>query len=118
MDRVTLPDAAWRQRAGLAQLVDVLGAAEGETRIVGGAVRDTLLGIGLHIADVDLATRHPPQAVLARLRKAGIKAVPNGLAHGTLTEVIAHGLDAGTTLAPADSHAGQEDAGEGKGVLG
>src|SRR3546814_9929767 len=52
MDRVTLPDAAWRQRAGLAQLVDVLGAAAGETRIVGGAVRDTLLGIGLDIADV------------------------------------------------------------------
>src|SRR3546814_9999887 len=80
--RVTLPDAALVQRAGLAQLVDVLGAAAGETRIVGGAVRDTLLGIGLEIADVDLATRHPPQAVLDRLRKAGIKAVPTGLEIG------------------------------------
>src|SRR3546814_12189663 len=68
-----------------------LGAAAGETRIVGGAVRDTLLGIGLDIADVDLATRHPPQAVLDRLRKAGIKAVPTGLAHGTIPAVIDRG---------------------------
>src|SRR3546814_19372190 len=75
-----------------------LGAAAGETRIVGGAVRDTLLGIGLDIADVDLATRHPPQAVLDRLRKAGIKAVPTGLAHGTITAVIDSGPVEVTTL--------------------
>ncbi|RIA43610.1 poly(A) polymerase [Hephaestia caeni] len=98
MDRVTLPDAAWRRRAGLAQLVDVLGAAGGETRIVGGAVRDTLLGIGLDVADVDLATRHPPQEVLDRLRTAGIKAVPTGLAHGTITAVLDSGPVEVTTL--------------------
>src|SRR3546814_9082904 len=85
MDRVTLPDAAWRQRAGLAQLVDVLGAAAGEPRIVGGAVRDTLLGIGLDIADVDPATRHQPQPVLDRLRQAGITALPTGLVPVTIT---------------------------------
>src|SRR3546814_17540725 len=76
----------------------VLGPAAGETRIVGVAVRDTLLGIGLDIADVDLATRHPPQAVLDRLRKAGIKAVPTGLAHGTITAVIDSGPVEVTTL--------------------
>jgi poly(A) polymerase len=69
------------------RLLDVLGAAAGETRFVGGCVRDTLLG--LQVSDVDLATRLAPQAVLDRLKAAGIKAVPTGLAHGTVTAVIA-----------------------------
>lgn len=83
---VTLPDAPWRQRPGLAELASVLGAAAGEARLVGGAVRDTLLGID--VADVDIATSHPPETVLDRLGTAGIKAVPTGLAHGTVTAVI------------------------------
>src|SRR3546814_6665946 len=45
-----------------------------------------------------LATRQPPQAVLDRLRKAGIKAVPTGLAHGTITAVIDSGPVEVTTL--------------------
>jgi poly(A) polymerase len=69
------------------RLLDVLGAAAGETRFVGGCVRDTLLA--LPVSDVDLATRLPPQDVLDRLKAAAIKAVPTGLAHGTVTAVIA-----------------------------
>jgi poly(A) polymerase len=68
-------------------LLAALGAAEGDTRYVGGCVRDTLLG--LPVSDVDLATRLPPQEVLDRLAKARIKAVPTGLAHGTVTAVVA-----------------------------
>lgn len=83
-----LPDAPWRVRPGLAKLLDVLGAGSGDTRFVGGCVRDTLLG--LEVSDVDLATRLAPQEVLARLETARIKAVPTGLAHGTVTAVI-HG---------------------------
>src|SRR3546814_3898530 len=45
-----------------------------------------------------LATRQPPQAVLDRLRKAGIKAAPTGLAHGTITAVIDSGPVEVTTL--------------------
>ena len=41
---MTLPQAAWRTREGLTELCDVLGAAEGKVRFVGGAVRDTLIG--------------------------------------------------------------------------
>jgi poly(A) polymerase len=85
---MTLPDAPWRSRPGLAKLLDVLGAGNGDTRFVGGCVRDTLLG--LEVSDVDLATRLAPQEVLARLEAARIKAVPTGLAHGTVTAVI-HG---------------------------
>jgi poly(A) polymerase len=68
------------------RLMRALGAAKGETRFVGGCVRDTLLG--LDVRDVDLATRLPPKEVMKRLAAAGIKAVPTGLAHGTVTAVV------------------------------
>jgi poly(A) polymerase len=83
---VTLPDALWRHRPGMDRLLAALGAGAGETRFVGGCVRDTLLG--LEASDVDLATRIAPGEVVRRLEKARIKAVPTGLAHGTITAVI------------------------------
>jgi poly(A) polymerase/tRNA nucleotidyltransferase (CCA-adding enzyme) len=58
-----------------------------EARIVGGAVRDTLAGRPL--SDVDMASPLPPATVLARLVAAGVKVVPTGLAHGTVTAVLA-----------------------------
>ncbi len=57
-----------------------------EARIVGGAVRDSLLR--QPGADVDMASPLLPDEVLARLRQAGIGAVPTGLQHGTITAVI------------------------------
>ncbi|MES2058932.1 MAG: CCA tRNA nucleotidyltransferase, partial [Pseudomonadota bacterium] len=89
MDRMILPDAAWRRRAGLDRLCTVLGAARGNARFVGGAVRDTLLGID--VADVDIATPLAPDDVLDQLRAAGIRAIPTGLAHGTITAVLPDG---------------------------
>ena len=62
-----------------------LGADEGLTRYVGGAVRDDLLG--LPISDIDLATRLQPDEVVRRLEAAKIKAVPTGIDHGTITAV-------------------------------
>lgn len=73
-----------------------LWAALPEARIAGGAVRDTLLGRA--VADVDLASPLSPQEVMARLSGAGIKTVPTGLEHGTVTAVVAgHGFEI-TTL--------------------
>ncbi|HEV2817783.1 MAG TPA: CCA tRNA nucleotidyltransferase [Allosphingosinicella sp.] len=69
----------------MARLLKALGAGAGETRFVGGCVRDTLLKI--EVRDVDLATRLTPEAVIARLERAKIKAVPTGIAHGTITAV-------------------------------
>ncbi|MBO9581648.1 MAG: CCA tRNA nucleotidyltransferase [Sphingobium sp.] len=83
-----LPDAEWRARSGLARLCAVLGAGEGQARFVGGAVRDGLLGIP--VKDVDIATVHLPEAVVERVTGAGFKAVPTGIAHGTVTAVV-HG---------------------------
>lgn len=96
MDGVILPDAEWRERAGLVQLAEVLGAREGMARFVGGAVRDTLLGVP--VADVDLATRHAPERVIELLRAAGIRAVPTGIEHGTITAVLESGPVEVTTL--------------------
>jgi poly(A) polymerase len=84
---VKLPPAPWQEREGMRPLLAALDAAKGATRFVGGCVRDTLLG--LPVSDVDLATRLPPEEVIERLRKAKIKAVPTGLAHGTVTAVSA-----------------------------
>ena len=81
----TLPPADWTQRPGLDRLAMALGAEEGAARYVGGAVRDTLLGLA--VADIDVATIHPPQEVVRRLQAAGIKAVPTGIVHGTITAV-------------------------------
>lgn len=83
-----LPDAPWRHRPGFDALCALLGAGEGAVRLVGGAVRDGLLG--LDVADIDLATRWLPEEVTDTLSAAGIKVVPTGIAHGTVTAVIDH----------------------------
>lgn len=66
---------------GLADIWDVLP----EARLVGGAVRDALAG--QTVADVDLASPLLPEEVIERLRHSGMKVVPTGLAHGTVTAV-------------------------------
>jgi len=81
-----LPDSLWSDRKGFMALCNVLGADEGTTRIVGGAVRDWLLEIQGN--DIDLATHLLPDVVMQRLKDAGIKAVPTGIAHGTVTAVL------------------------------
>jgi len=54
-----------------------------KARLVGGAVRDTLAG--RPVADLDLATPERPETVSARLAAAGLRVIPTGLAHGTVT---------------------------------
>jgi poly(A) polymerase len=75
----------WRKWRGMERLLGALGADEGLTRYVGGAVRDDL--IDLPVSDVDLATRLSPEEVVKRLEAARIKAVPTGIDHGTVTAV-------------------------------
>ena len=81
----TLPPQTWAATAAGAALLSALEAETGETRLVGGAVRDGLLGLGG--ADIDLATRFAPDEVMKRVKAAGLKAVPTGIAHGTVTVV-------------------------------
>lgn len=93
---ISLPDADWRARPGLDGLLAALGAADGLARYVGGAVRDGLLG--LPVNDLDIATSIAPRDVVDRLKKAGIKAVPTGIDHGTITVVLPDGPVEITTL--------------------
>ena len=70
----------------MTEATPVLAALGGSGRFVGGCVRDALLG--RKIGDVDIATPLLPEEVMRRLEAAGIKAVPTGLAHGTVTAVV------------------------------
>jgi poly(A) polymerase len=63
-----------------------LMAALGDGRFVGGAVRNALLG--QEVSDIDIAVPMPPEESLKRLEQAAIKAVPTGLAHGTVTAIV------------------------------
>ena len=82
---LTLDAAKWRKKRGMKRLLTALGADDGLTRYVGGAIRDDLLG--LPVSDIDLATKILPADVINRLEKARIKAVPTGIDHGTITAV-------------------------------
>lgn len=68
-----------------AALAPVLTALP-DARLVGGPVRDLLAGLPLH--DLDLATALPPGQVMRRLAASGIKAIPTGMAHGTVTAIV------------------------------
>lgn len=96
MTTTILPDAPWRHRAGLSHLLTVLDTDSGAARYVGGAVRDGLLG--LPVNDLDIATVHEPNIVVDRLKAAGIKAVPTGIDHGTITAILPDGPVEITTL--------------------
>ncbi|MBN9592116.1 MAG: CCA tRNA nucleotidyltransferase [Alphaproteobacteria bacterium] len=71
--------------AETAAVMDALSADGGDARFVGGAVRNALLR--RPVSDVDIATPLAPDAVIARLKQAGLDAVPTGLAHGTVTAI-------------------------------
>jgi poly(A) polymerase len=66
-------------------VLKALGQGGAELRFVGGCVRDAVLGRS--IGDIDIATPEPPDLVIERLTAAGLKAVPTGIAHGTVTAV-------------------------------
>ena len=84
----TLKSAPWLQAAPLRRVLAALADQTLETRVIGGAVRNTLLG--LPVTDIDLATGLTPETVIERATKAGLAVYPTGLAHGTVT-VVADG---------------------------
>jgi poly(A) polymerase len=67
-------------------LFAALDGEGGATRIVGGAVRDALLG--RTVTDADLATVFVPAEVIARAEAAGMRCVPTGIEHGTVTVIV------------------------------
>src|SRR6202012_3695580 len=80
-----LDNAPWLKAGPAARVLTLLNAAGEEARVVGGAVRNALLD--RPIGDVDIATTALPEEVIRRAKAAGIKSVPTGVEHGTVTLV-------------------------------
>jgi poly(A) polymerase len=76
---------SWMVEPATQAVLEALSADGVEARFVGGSVRDALLG--RPIGDIDIATPTPPERVIELLEKRGIKVVPTGIAHGTVTAV-------------------------------
>ena len=85
-------DTPWMTSPGALAVIAALEAAGGKgcARFVGGCVRDTLLGRGEQVTDVDIATPLTPPHVTAALEAAGLRAVPTGVEHGTVTAIADH----------------------------
>lgn len=80
----SLRDAPWLNGPAL-RVLTLLNADGEEARVVGGAVRNALLGVA--VGDIDIATTAVPDEVVKRAQAAHIKSVPTGIAHGTVTLV-------------------------------
>jgi len=78
-------DVDWLRAGALADILALLNRDGEEARVVGGAVRNALLHEPL--GDVDIATTALPEEVVRRIEAAGLKAVPTGIEHGTITVV-------------------------------
>ena len=75
----------WMDDPATLAVLEALAAGGAQARFVGGSVRDALLGRS--IGDIDIATPAPPERVMEVLEKRGIKVVPTGFAHGTVTAI-------------------------------
>ncbi|MDQ0996607.1 poly(A) polymerase [Phyllobacterium ifriqiyense] len=91
--------ADWLNEPSLQSLLAVLSSGGEEARIVGGAVRNTLLN--QTVSDIDIATTCLPQMTIERATSAGFKAIPTGIDHGTIT-VVSYGKPYEVTSLRAD----------------
>lgn len=85
-DLLSSVDPDWLRAPDVATIFDILDGAEGRTRIVGGAIRNALLG--QPVGDIDFATELDVAEVTARAGKAGLRVIPTGIDHGTVTIVV------------------------------
>ncbi len=85
-EAASLHDAPWLKSGATARVLEILNDNGEQARVVGGAVRNALLQLA--IGDVDIATTAPPAEVVRRAHAAGVKCVPTGIEHGTVTLVV------------------------------
>lgn len=83
-----LAGAPWLDAPASRWVMGALQAGGREARFVGGCIRDHLLGRSARRPDLDIATQEPPERVIELLESEGIKTIPTGLAHGTVTAVL------------------------------
>jgi poly(A) polymerase len=95
-DASSVAGEGWFNNPALSRIFTLLNKDGEEVRVVGGAVRNALMGLA--VTDIDLATTRAPEDVVALAAAQGIRAVPTGIEHGTVTLVIdGHGFEI-TTL--------------------
>jgi len=76
---------SWMAQAQTRKVMDALMSGGQPARFVGGCVRDALLG--LPVKDIDIATPETPERVTALIEQAGLRAIPTGIDHGTITAI-------------------------------
>ena len=86
MSEARLGNAPWLKSGPAGRVLALLNSGGEEARVIGGAVRNALLD--LPVADIDIATTALPEEVIRRAEAAGIKSVPTGIEHGTVTLVL------------------------------
>lgn len=91
-----LAGAPWLTAPATQAVLAALARGGHEARIVGGAVRNALIGTA--VTDIDIATTATPEETMRLARAAGLAAFPTGIAHGTVTVVAAHHPFEVTTL--------------------
>ncbi|MBV6633585.1 MAG: CCA tRNA nucleotidyltransferase [Alphaproteobacteria bacterium] len=84
----------WATAGHVIAVFDAFAAAGAEARFVGGCVRDAVLG--QEPSDIDLATAVEPEGVIKLLEAAGLKAIPTGIEHGTITALAQKEQGGGT----------------------
>ena len=85
MNLPSLADHAMLDTPGLGAVMDAIAGVGGEARLVGGCVRNALLGEA--VGDIDIATDLTPERVVDAAGGAGLKSVATGIEHGTVTVV-------------------------------
>lgn len=83
---MTLLNAPWLTAPNTQLVLSTLTGAGYEAYVVGGSVRNTLLGVP--VSDLDIATSARPDQVVGVFEAAGVKVVPTGIEHGTVTVVL------------------------------
>jgi poly(A) polymerase len=78
--------APWLRSGPAARVLELLNTDGEQARVVGGAVRNTLMNVA--VGDIDIATSALPDEVTRRATAVGIKSVPTGIAHGTVTLMV------------------------------
>src|SRR3954449_13154255 len=86
MNETRVLDAPWLTSGPASRVLALLNGEGEEARVIGGAVRNALLKIP--VVDIDIATTALPDEVIRRASVAGVKSVPTGIEHGTVTLVI------------------------------
>src|ERR1700712_4874148 len=102
-----LSDAPWLRSGPAARVLELLNGDGEEARVIGGAVRNALLQVP--IGDIDIATTALPNEVIRRAKAAGIKSVPTGIDHGTVTLVVDRNPFEVTTLREDTETFGRKD---------